>query len=310
MLKKISILLLTLVLILGLAIACGDENVSDDNSENDDASEDKNVTIGTKPMTEQYIIGDMLKILIEEKTDIDVEMKSGIAGGTSNLHPAITSGEIDIYPEYTGTGWMFVLKNDLIEDADEMYEETKKAYDEEYNLLWTEPYGFNNTFTLAINGEKAEELGIETFSDLAKNSDELVFGAEYDFYERDDGFNALKEKYNFNFKDTKEMDIGLKYQAIESGEVDVINAFSTDGLLDEYGLKVLKDDLNFFPSYHAATIVRNETLKAYPELKDVLNMLTDNISEEEIRKLNNKVESNNEEPEDVAREFLKDKGLL
>jgi glycine betaine/choline ABC-type transport system substrate-binding protein len=306
MLKKIGILILALFLILGTVVACSDEN----GEETSGAGEQKSITIGTKPMTEQYIIGEMIKILVEEKTEINVDMKSGIAGGTSNLHPAIISGEIDLYPEYTGTGWMFVLENDLIEDPDEMYEKTKEAYQEEFDLLWLDQYGFNNTFTLAVNAEKAKELGIETYSDLAENSEKLVFGAEYDFYERDDGFNAIKDVYEFNFKDTKEMDIGLKYQAIESGEVDVINAFSTDGLLDEYGLKVLEDDKNFFPSYYASTVVKNETLKEYPELKDVLNMLSNNISEEEIRNLNNKVESKNEEPEDVAHEFLEEKGLL
>jgi len=306
MLKKSGVLILALFLILGTVVACSDENEEETSS----AGEEKSITIGTKPMTEQYIIGEMIKILVEEKTEINVDMKSGIAGGTSNLHPAIISGEIDLYPEYTGTGWMFVLENNLIEDPDEMYEKTKEAYQEEFDLLWLDQYGFNNTFTLAVNAEKAKELGIETYSDLAENSEELVFGAEYDFYERDDGFNAIKDVYGFNFKDTKEMDIGLKYKAIESGEVDVINAFSTDGLLDEYGLKVLEDDKNFFPSYYASTVVKNETLKEYPELKDVLNMLSNNISEEEIRNLNNKVESKNEEPEDVAREFLKEKGLL
>ncbi|NBI07457.1 glycine betaine ABC transporter substrate-binding protein [Senegalia massiliensis] len=306
MLKKIGILILALFLILGTVVACDDEN----GEETSGAGEEKSITIGTKPMTEQYIIGEMIKILVEEKTEINVDMKSGIAGGTSNLHPAIISGEIDLYPEYTGTGWMFVLENDLIEDPDEMYKRTKEAYEEEFDLLWLDQYGFNNTFTLAVNAEKAKELGIETYSDLAENSEELVFGAEYDFYERDDGFNAIKNVYGFNFKDTKEMDIGLKYQAIESGKVDVINAFSTDGLLDEYGLKVLEDDNNFFPSYYASTVVKNETLKEYPELKDVLNMLANNISEEEIRNINNKVESKNEDPEDVAYEFLEEKGLL
>jgi len=310
MYKKIGILIIALFLVMGIVSGCGNDDTETTTEETLEKDEDKSITIGTKPMTEQYIIGEMIKQLVEENTDINVEMKSGIAGGTSNLHPALTSGEVDLYPEYTGTGWMFVLKNDLIEDPDEMYEETKKAYEEEFNVIWLEQYGFNNTYTLAIDGEKAKELNIETYSDLANKSDELTFGAEYDFYERDDGYNELVEEYGLNFKDTKEMDIGLKYKAIESKEVDVINAFSTDGLLDEYKLRVLEDDKNFFPSYYATTIVRKETLDKYPELEEVLNKLGGQISEEEIRKLNNKVEGKNEEPKDVAEEFLKEKGLL
>ncbi|MBS4537614.1 glycine/betaine ABC transporter substrate-binding protein [Clostridium sp. D2Q-11] len=310
MYKKIGILLIVLFLVMGIVSGCGNDDTENTTEETSAKNEDKSITIGTKPMTEQYIIGEMIKLLVEENTDINVEMKTGIAGGTSNLHPALTSGEIDLYPEYTGTGWMFVLKNDLIEDPDEMYEETKKAYEEEFDVIWLDQYGFNNTYTLAIDGEKAKELNIKTYSDLANKSDELTFGAEYDFYERDDGYNELVEEYGLNFKNTKEMDIGLKYKAIESKEVDVINAFSTDGLLDEYKLKVLEDDKNFFPSYYATTIVRKETLDKYPELKEVLNKLGGQISEEEIRKLNNKVEGKNEEPKDVAEEFLKEKGLL
>lgn len=310
MFRKIATLLIILILILGIISGCGEDSTKDDTEETSAKTEGKSITIGTKPMTEQYIIGEMIKMLVEENTDINVEMKSGIAGGTSNLHPALTSGEVDLYPEYTGTGWMFVLENDLIKDPDKMYEETKETYKEEFNVIWLEQYGFNNTFTLAIDSEKAEELNIETYSDLAKNSDELIFGAEYDFYERDDGYNALVDEYGLDFKDTKEMDIGLKYKAVESGEVNVINAFSTDGLLEEYNLKVLKDDKNFFPSYYAATIVRKEALDKYPELEEALNKLAGQISEEEIRKMNYRVEGENEEPKDVAEEFLKEKGLL
>lgn len=304
MFKKIITIILFLMMI-GLVLS-GCNNIQNDST---DVSE-KSITIGTKPMSEQYIIGEMIKKLVENKTDIKVNKKFGIAGGTSNLHPAIVSGEIDLYPEYTGTGWMFVLKNELINDPDKLYNETKKAYKEEFNIIWLDKYGFNNTFTLAVNKDVAEKYNLETYSDLAKVSDKLILGAEYDFYERDDGYNALVKEYNFDFKESKEMDIGLKYKAIDSKEVDVINAFSTDGLLDKYNLKVLKDDKNFFPSYHAATIIKKTTLEKYPELKDVLNKLKQNISEKEMRKLNYKVEGEKQDPDKVAEEFLKEKGLI
>lgn len=220
------------------------------------------------------------------------------------------NGEIDIYPEYTGTGWLFVLEQELISDPMALYEATRDKYAEEFNIKWLDLYGFNNTYALALPKDKAAELGIETYSDLAMSGKDLTFGAEYDFYEREDGFPNLSKTYGFEFKDEKELDIGLKYAAIGGGEVDVINAFSTDGLLVEYDMKVLKDDKNYFPTYYATTIIRNETLEKYPELEEILNRLADQISDDEMTKMNYMVEKENKDPIDVAKEFLEMKGLL
>ena len=293
--KKIISLILVLTLVF--LVGCGTNK------------EEKKITIGSKPMAEQYILVEILSQIIEKDTDIKVEKKLGIAGGTSNLHPAIVKGDIDMYPEYSGTGWLFVLKEDLINDPDKLFNETKSRYEKEYNLIWSEPYGFNNTFTLAMKKEKADEMGIETFSQLGEKSKDLNFGAEYDFYERDDGYPALSKEYGLDFKEKKEIDIALKYKAVDSDEVDVINAFSTDGLLKEYEMKVLKDDKNFFPSYKAATIVRKDTLDKYPELQKSLDKMTGLITDEDMIEMNLKVEKDGQDPEDVAREFLKKKGL-
>jgi len=274
------------------------------------SSEEKKVVVASKPHSEQYILAEMISLLIETHTDIAVEKKLGIGGGTSNIQPAMLKGEIDIYPEYSGTGWLFVLKQDLVNDPQVLYEKTKEMYQTEYNIEWLDLYGFNNTYALAIRSSIAEELGIESYSDLGKKGKDLVFGAEYDFYEREDGFPALSDLYGFDFKDKKELDIGLKYAAIGSGEVDVINAFSTDGLLAEYDLKVLVDDQFYFPSYQATTLVRGETLEAYPELKAVLNKLAGQISDAEMIQMNYDVEKNNMDPVQVAKDFLEAKGLL
>ena len=219
------------------------------------SQEPKTVVIASKPHSEQYILAEMLSLLIENHTDIKVEKKLGIGGGTSNIHPAMLSGDFDIYPEYTGTGLLFVLKEDLITDSDELYKRVQDRYLEEYNIKWLGLYGFNNTYALAVKESTAQTYNLETYDDLALASKDLVFGAEYDFFERDDGYEALKDAYGFEFKDTKEMDIGLKYEAIGSDEVDVINAFSTDGLIKQYNLKVLEDIKNFFPAYQAATLI-------------------------------------------------------
>lgn len=171
-------------------------------------------------------------------------------------------------------------------------------------------YGFNNTFAIALPGDIANEYEIDTYTDLAKKSNDLSFGAEYDFYEREDGYNALAKAYGFEFKEKKELDIGLKYQAIGNGDVDVINAFSTDAMIEKFGLKVLEDDKSFFPSYNASTIVRRETLMKYPELREVLQKLTGQISDEEMVIMNYEVEESKKSESDVAREFLKKKGLI
>lgn len=272
--------------------------------------DEKKVVIASKPVTEQYILAEMLTILIEEHTDIKVEKKLGIGGGTSNIHPAMLKGEIDIYPEYTGTGWLFVLKEELIANPDELYAAVRDRYEEEFGILWLDIYGFNDTYALAVKNEIAKKYNLNTYDDLEKVSNQLTFGAEYDFFEREDGYNGLKDTYGLKFKDTKEIDIGLKYEAIGNGQVDVINAFSTDGLLKEYDLKVLEDNKNFFPPYQAATLVREETLEKYPELRAVLDKLAGKISEDEMILMNFYVDKEKQDPQEVARDFLKEKGLI
>ena len=299
MTKKIILIMLAVVLAIGF-IGCGGNEVV----------EEKKVVVASKPHSEQYILAEMIALLIETNTDIEVERALGIGGGTANIHPGMIAGQIDIYPEYTGTGWLFVLKQENLNDPMELYKQVKAKYKEEYNIEWLGLYGFNNTYALAIDGKKAKEMGIETYTDLAANSEELILGAEYDFYEREDGFPGLVNEYGFKFKKEEEIDIGLKYEAIGSGKVDLINAFSTDGTLAMYDLKVLEDDKNFFPAYHAATLVRGETLEKYPELAEVLKVLENQISDAEMTQLNYEVEIENKDPQVVAREFLEGKNLL
>lgn len=306
--KKIILLISMLTLVL--LVACQRGPVAEEISNDPVATkEEKSVIIGSKPMAEQYILVEILSQIIEDHTDIKVEKKLGIAGGTSNLHPAIIEGSIDMYPEYSGTGWLFVLKEDLINNPDELFQKTREKYEENYNLIWTEAYGFNNTFAIAMKDKKAEEMGIVTISDLAKKSQELNFAANYDFYEREDGFPGLVNLYGLNFKDKIEVDIALKYKAIDSSEADVINGFSTDGLLKEYNMRVLKDDKDFFPSYKAATVIRKETLSKYPELIGALDKMTGLISDEDMISMNFQVEKEGKDPEDVAEAFLIEKGL-
>lgn len=296
--RKKLLLALALVFVLALSMlsAC--------------AKDENKIVLASKPVTEQYILAEMLTILIEQDTDLKVEQQLGIGGGTSNIHPAMIKGDIDIYPEYTGTGWLFVLKNDLIRDSAELYAAVKKEYNEEFEIYWSGLYGFNNTYGVAVTKEAAEKYNLKTISDLGRASSELVFAANPDFLEREDGFIGLTEEYGIKFKNIKEIDIGLRYDAINSGDVDVITVFSTDAKLLEEDAIILEDDKAFFASYYAATLVRNETLEKHPELVNVLEKLTGNISNEEMIAMNYKVEIENKDPKDVAEEFLLGKGLI
>lgn len=268
------------------------------------------VVIASKPVTEQFILAHMLTLLIEDHTDLSVKQTLGIGGGTSNIHPALLAGDIDIYPEYTGTGWLFVLKQEPVRDPEVLYAQVKQAYRYQLQVHWSGLYGFNNTYGVAVAEAVAEEYQLKTISDLAKVSDRLVFAANPDFLEREDGFVGLAETYGLEFKGIKEIDIGLRYEAVKSEGVDVITVFSTDGRLKAEPVVVLTDDASYFTSYHAATLVREETLEEHPELNEVLETLTGLISNEEMIALNYQVEIEKQDPEVVARAFLERKGLL
>ena len=268
------------------------------------------IKIATKPMTEQLILGEMLSILIQENTDLNVEITKGVGGGTSNIHPALIKGDFDLYPEYTGTAWNNILKKTEYPDDETLWNALTDEYDTQFGLKWVGMYGFNNTYTLALRKEITDKYNIKTFSDLAKYTPEITFGANPDFYEREDGYQALCDAYGFSFKDHMDIDIGLKYNALNSGEVDVINAYTTDGQLSVADAVSLTDDKGFFKNYYCGTVVREDTLENYPELEGVLKKMDGSITNEEMAKMNYDLEVNNRDEHDVAMEFLKSKGLI
>ena len=273
------------------------------------SKKDKTINIATKPMTEGYILGQILTELIEQDTDLKVNITNGVGGGTSNIHPAIVKGEFDLYPEYTGTSWETVLKKENGYDESK-FDELQKEYKEKYNLEYVNLYGFNNTYGLAVNKDIAKKYNLKTYSDLAKVSNNLIFGAEYDFFEREDGYKELQKVYNMNFKKQIDMDIGLKYQAMKDKKIDVMVIFTTDGQLAISDVVVLEDDKKMYPSYRAGTVIRSEILSEYPELKPVLEKLNNILDDKTMADLNYQVESEGKKPEDVAREYLQEKGLL
>lgn len=267
------------------------------------------IQIATKPMTEQYILGEMLDILIEQNTNLKVELTEGVGGGTSNIQPAMEKGEFDIYPEYTGTGWNMVLKNKGLYTED-MFDKLQSEYQRKFKMQWVGMYGFNNTFGLVVRREIAEKYNLKTYSDLKAVARELIFGSEYDFFEREDGYDALCREYNLKFNKTVDLDIGLKYQAIKQGKIDVMNIFTTDGQLSVADVVVLKDDKNFYPSYMCGNVIRTEVLEEHPEIAKVFELLTGSLSDDAMAKMNYSVETQGKEPRTVAKEFLQNAKLL
>ena len=268
------------------------------------------IRIATKPMTEQFILSEMLRLLIESNTGLTAEITKGIGVGTSNIHPALLKGEFDLYPEYTGTGWLVVLKKDSLLPQKELFDQLNKEYQQKYQLRWLPAYGFNNTYSLAVSKQKAGVYDLKNFSDLARFPKEFIFGAEYDFFERDDGYNALCQLYGLKFKKTRDMDIGLKYEALRSGKIDVMNVFTTDGRLNSADLVVLEDNKHFFPSYYCCTVIRESTLQKHPELEQALQKMNGILTNQEMAGLNYQVDIAGRSEREVATEFLKRKGLI
>ena len=266
------------------------------------------VHMATKSMTEQFILASMMKTLIEQDTDLTVKLTEGVGGGTMNIQPAMVKGEFDFYPEYTGTGWNNVLKmQGLYSEA--LFDQLVAGY-KELGMSWVGMLGFNNTYGIAVRTEIADQYNLKTLSDLAAVAPQLVFGANYDFFERLDGFDALCQAYGLKFKDTVDMEMGLKYDAIRQKEIDVVNAFTTDGQLSSSNVTVLADDKGFYPSYMCGFVVRDEVLAAHPELLDVFKQVEHILTDEKMAAMNYQVEVEGQDPAAVATNFLKEAGLV
>ncbi|GAB4377953.1 MAG: glycine betaine ABC transporter substrate-binding protein [Elainellaceae cyanobacterium] len=287
----------------GVLIACagGGNNAT--------TSADAPIRVGSKDFTEQFIIGEMYALVLEN-AGFQVERKLNL-GGTPVAQAALESGEIDLYPEYTGTGLLTVLKQPTITDQQEVYQAVSQGYKEQFNLVWLEPAPMNNTQALAMTQEGSQQYGVETISDLASKASELVMIGPPEFEAREDGLPGIKAKYgDFQLEEYKAVDAGLKYKGLVDGEADVAVAFGTDGEISAYDLVVLEDDQQLFPPYQVAPVVRQEVLDAKPDVAEALNQLAPLLTNETMQKLNYEVSGNQREPADVAREFLTQEGLI
>ena len=269
--------------------------------------EKDSLILGSRNNTESIILSHVMGQLIENKTDIEVLYKENL-GGSNVVWNAMINDKIDVIPDYTGT----IVVNYYHEepgDADETLELTRRLVGED-GIIAFDTFGFNNTYTLALWEDRAEELGIVTFSDFAKHSDDFILGAVFEFIDRPDGLPGFSKEYDLTFKDVKGMDHGIMYRSINANEVDVINSYTTDGQLQEFDLRVLEDDKSYFPPYHALPLVREETLKEYPEIEEVLESLAGMIDEEAMQKMNGKVDNDGMMVEQVAHDFLVESGLI
>jgi osmoprotectant transport system substrate-binding protein len=289
--RRLSILLLGMVL-----ISCGGKS-------------EKRIAIGSKNFTEQLILAELMAQHIEAKTDLKVERRLNL-GGTFVCHQGLVAGQLDLYPEYTGTAYSAILKLPPLKDVKQVYQRTQETYQQKFGLEWTEPLGFNNTFAMVVRGEDARKFKIKTLSDTAKYTPQWQAGFGYEFAERGDGFPGLAKTYGLKFAGPpKTMDLGLIYRALSAKQVDMVAGNSTDGVLSRLDLVILKDDKKYFPPYEAAPVVRQQTLKKYPELRPALRDLAGKISEVEMQQLNDRVDSKKQDVKKVVQTFRQTKGL-
>ncbi len=269
----------------------------------------KAVRVGSKDFTEEFIVGNMYALLLEAN-GIPVERKLNL-GATPILQKALVSDQLDLYPEYTGTGLLTVLKLPSSTDATQVYDAVRDAYKKQFNLVWLTPAPMNNTQALAMKKDVAARLGIRTFSDMAAKASELTMIGPPEFEQREDGLPGIQKAYgDFKLKRYIAVDPGLRYEGLVSGQADVVVAFGTDGQLAAYDLLVLQDDKHLFPPYQIAPVVRQQTLDAYPKIAELLNKLAPLLTDATMQKLNYEVDGNKREPADVAREFLRQNGLI
>ncbi|TVR34112.1 MAG: ABC transporter substrate-binding protein [Spirochaetaceae bacterium] len=272
------------------------------------------ITVASKAWTEQLILGNMLLEILRAE-GYPVEDRTGL-GESDVIRPALHAGQVDMYWEYTGTTLLTLMEHDPVGDPDEAFD-LVKAWDEETNnVTWLDYAPANNTYVIMMRQEDADQLGLETISDLAdyinQNPEAISFGTNDEFYERQDGIRGLEELYGFEFDPdgVRFMTTGLTYGALREGQVDAAVGFGTDGRIPAFDFVTLEDDKQYFPVYNPAPVVRMEVVQAYPELSDLIEEISALLDGETLAGLNQRVDIDEEEPEDVALAFLREQGLI
>lgn len=268
------------------------------------------IVIAGKLGAEPEILINMYKLLIEQETDLTVTLKPGL-GKTSFVFNALKSGSIDIYPEFTGTAISEFLKEEAINNNQEdVYLQAKEGMQEQFDMVMLSPMNYNNTYALAVSEELAESYQLQKISDLKPIEQKVKAGFTLEFNDREDGYIGIQKRYGIAFTTLATMEPKLRYQAIQSGDINLLDAYSTDSEIRQYKLRVLEDDQALFPPYQGAPLLRKETLIDYPEIGEALNQLADHITDDEMREMNYQVNVEGKLAAEVAKEYLIKIGLL
>jgi glycine betaine/choline ABC-type transport system substrate-binding protein len=279
---------------LALAARCGNRD-------------ERPIRIGSKNFSEQVLLGEIAARALEAR-GLKVDRRLNL-GGTFICHNAVRSGELDLYPEYTGTAFTAILRQNPVSDPQAVRRAVEETYAKQWDLVWSPPLGFENNFALIVRRQDAERWSLKKISDLAGHEREIRPGFGYEFVERQDGLPGLAKTYGLSFPMRPvEMDLGLLYPALESRKVDLIAGNSTDGLIAALDAVVLEDDRRYFPPYEAAFVVRGKRWRGNRLVREVLEGLGGSLDAAAMRRLNAAVDRDKRPPEDVAREFLAGRG--
>jgi len=305
-----------LFLVSSLAFLCGRDAVSQTDTarlqaRNADGNSQR-ITVASKPFGESYLLAEMFAQLLESR-GFRVERRPGL-GATEIAFEALRNGSIDVYPEYTGTGLVAILHDSppdsVTADARAVFNHVVRRFADAYDVHWLPPLGFQNTYAIAVTRETARKYGLRTLTDLARESSRLTAGFTPDFIGRNDGLVGLSRVYGLHPRAVRPLAPAIKYQALVSGAVDVIDGYSTDGLLARYNLMTLTDDRHFFPPYEAAALTSRRLIRDFPAAVGTLTLLSDRLDEQTMRRLNQRIEVGREDVARVARDELTDLGLL
>ncbi len=299
--QRLLVLIVITLLTMSVAIACnGDTGGGNGNGK---------IKVGSKNFPEQLILGEMYALVLKNQ-GLPVERKLNL-GGTSVAQAAIENGEIDIYPEYTGTGLLTVLKEPAQSNPQKVYKVVARGYKEKFNLVWLKPAPMNSTQALVMTQEGSKNYQITTISQMVNQANNLIMVGNSEFEIRENGLPRLKQNYgDFQLKKYLSVDTQSRSKILGNGKADVAVTFGTDGEISAFNLVVLQDDKKVFPPYQVAPVVRQETLTKYPEIADVLNALASKLTSETMQKLNYQVTGERKDPANVAKAFLTQEGIL
>jgi osmoprotectant transport system substrate-binding protein len=265
------------------------------------AKEKGTIKLGSKDFTENLVVGEIYALALEN-AGYKVERVPNIA--SSVIHTSLVNGEIDLYPEYTGTGLLSILHKDLITDPQKVYDTVKSEYEKQFKLEWLNYSAANDGQGLVIRTDVAKKLGIKTISDLQKHASEIRFASQGEFDKREDGIPGLEKVYGkFAWKSSKVYDNGLKYQVLSNNEADVAPAYTTEGQLVKSEFTLLEDDKKVWPPYNLAPVVKKSVLDANSDIADILNKISSKLDTKKVTELNAEVDVNKKEYEDVAKDF-------